>query len=656
MGKPKALSAAILFCCLGLLSCQPDIDKKALTLHKAEQNKDELQNLLNHYADNDPRKRAAEFLVEHMYDKYYMQSRALDIYDTYFDSLKTFRERDGIIKEKGRIKACWESIKRQADSAGKLQPNIVFDCQHLPSADMIAHIDSVYAEWQHVPSWADTSFNTFLEYVVPYRVGIEKPDACKRTFIDRHGTTRDSAKTVYKFLRRFSGYYRNGRDRFSRIIQKYPYVLSPSQVERGHYGICRDNAMYCIMAMRSIGIPAAKDFVRAWGNKSTDHTWCTLLLNGGGIYPFDPFKYDTVKFDYKPAKIFRSTYSTPDISRWGALKDEVPDYLFRDNAMDVSSQYGKTFDVKVKCTKSSANATQHKYGVICVFSTDGWIPVWYGPCKNGELTFSDMLADVMYIAAFWKDGNIVPCSEPFFLREDGKIDFLSPSKDGKSTLVLRRKYPRFRSTRSHARQLVGAVIEGSDDASFTRPDTLYRQEKRPVDICDTAIVLSKPYRYFRWKDSDEHVGNLAEISFYGRIDNDTNEVKLTGKIFGFPDASSDEPHSYWMAMDGNPDSYFGKDARSLGYVGIDLGARHKAHLSRVRFCPRSDTNFILQGDEYELLYWQDSDWRMAGAQKALADSLIFHNVPSGTLYWLRNLTKGKEERIFTYEGGQQIWW
>ena len=32
------------------------------------------------------------------------------------------------------------------------------------------------------------------------------------------------------------------------------------------------------------------------------------------------------------------------------------------------------------------------------------------------------------------------------------------------------------------------------------------------------------------------------------------------------------------------------------------------------------------------------------------------NVPTNALLLLRNHTKGKEERIFTYEGGEQVWW
>jgi len=36
--------------------------------------------------------------------------------------------------------------------------------------------------------------------------------------------------------------------------------------------------------------------------------------------------------------------------------------------------------------------------------------------------------------------------------------------------------------------------------------------------------------------------------------------------------------------------------------------------------------------------------------------LIYKNVPSNALFWLRNHTRGKEERIFTYENGKQVWW
>lgn len=51
-----------------------------------------------------------------------------------------------------------------------------------------------------------------------------------------------------------------------------------------------------------------------------------------------------------------------------------------------------------------------------------------------------------------------------------------------------------------------------------------------------------------------------------------------------------------------------------------------------------------------------SGWVSLGKQRANGQNIIFDNVPSGALYWLRNLTKGREERIFTYENGCIVFW
>ncbi|MDR0572687.1 MAG: hypothetical protein LBG96_01425 [Tannerella sp.] len=45
-----------------------------------------------------------------------------------------------------------------------------------------------------------------------------------------------------------------------------------------------------------------------------------------------------------------------------------------------------------------------------------------------------------------------------------------------------------------------------------------------------------------------------------------------------------------------------------------------------------------------------------GQQTASGAVLYYENVPTNALFLLRNLTKGEEERIFTYENGKQVWW
>lgn len=45
-----------------------------------------------------------------------------------------------------------------------------------------------------------------------------------------------------------------------------------------------------------------------------------------------------------------------------------------------------------------------------------------------------------------------------------------------------------------------------------------------------------------------------------------------------------------------------------------------------------------------------------GQQRAIESKLTYTNVPDNTLLLLKDLTKGEEERIFTYENDKQVWW
>lgn len=81
------------------------------------------------------------------------------------------------------------------------------------------------------------------------------------------------------------------------------------------------------------------------------------------------------------------------------------------------------------------------------------------------------------------------------------------------------------------------------------------------------------------------------------------------------------------------------------------------NLKEIRFVPRNDGNFIYEGDNYELYYWEKEGWTLLSNIKGTRDGVLFvDNVPQGTLLLLHNATRGREERVFTYENGQQIWW
>ena len=70
---------------------------------------------------------------------------------------------------------------------------------------------------------------------------------------------------------------------------------------------------------------------------------------------------------------------------------------------------------------------------------------------------------------------------------------------------------------------------------------------------------------------------------------------------------------------------------------------------------RNDDNFIHLGDLYELFYHAGSKgWISLGKQTADSLELHYDGVPEGALLWLRNHTRGKEERCFYMRDGKQI--
>lgn len=88
---------------------------------------------------------------------------------------------------------------------------------------------------------------------------------------------------------------------------------------------------------------------------------------------------------------------------------------------------------------------------------------------------------------------------------------------------------------------------------------------------------------------------------------------------------------------------------------MDFGKPVK--LDKIIFTGRGDGNSIEIGDIYELFYWEQyGEWKSLGKQIATDINLVYKNAPTNALFLLKDLTKGQEQRIFTYENGNQVWW
>lgn len=115
----------------------------------------------------------------------------------------------------------------------------------------------------------------------------------------------------------------------------------------------------------------------------------------------------------------------------------------------------------------------------------------------------------------------------------------------------------------------------------------------------------------------------------------------------------DEISELEYVFDGVPLTYFSMDKLLDAWVGLRFS--NAQNISVIEYCPRTDDNDIAPGDTYELFYW-DNSWVSLGEKRSTDFSISFDKVPKHALLWLRNKTKGIEERPFTYDNGEQTWW
>ena len=57
-----------------------------------------------------------------------------------------------------------------------------------------------------------------------------------------------------------------------------------------------------------------------------------------------------------------------------------------------------------------------------------------------------------------------------------------------------------------------------------------------------------------------------------------------------------------------------------------------------------------------MLYYAADGWQSLGRKRAGDYFVEYGAVPAGGLYWLRNRTRGVEERVFTVQDGRVRFW
>lgn len=633
------------------VSCDTD-QKLNRALSLAGANRPELEKVLAHYEKNpDPLKlEAARFLIQNMPGhRSYVGKEIIN----YYKEMDQILSVDTTLEYKNKI------IEEIITKYPYTDFQTAKDIEIISSDFLIRNIDSAFDKWEN-GLWAKhMNFKQFCEMILPYKCfEYQQLDSWRDTLSvkfdkklpDKWGNDQCDNSAYYAATQLNSEIRALMHGGLVNIAKPAGYPFLNSSIYKVSYGDCYGSAKLAVMVMRSHGIPVFMDYIPYWGQKDGSHAWYTLLSDNGIFMPFSwglTSNPGDVFFPYDPIpKIYRYTYTA---------NEKIVQYLnnavykhpfFEVFEQDVTCEYIQTSDLSIPLL---TNRLKDKYVYLSIFKNGTWAVVDVGMTEDDQAIFTNVGRNIVYMILGYDGKKLIPVSHPFFLEKNGEIKCFIGDTTKKREIHLLRKYPRNTFVVEQERRILGGEIQASDDANFVYYDSLYKI----ADLSYPDMIplnAQKKYRYWRYYSEKGSYCNIAELQFYEK---GTDSI-ARGRIIGTEKLYENKPdYKREMAFDGDWLTYFHPAAPDSGWVGLDFG--EPVSIDRARCIPRSDDNNIRVGDIYELKYWEQTGWKSLGVQKANDKVLHYNSVPDKALLLLINHTRGKQERVFTYEKDKQKW-
>ncbi|MDR2040601.1 MAG: hypothetical protein LBQ60_22020 [Bacteroidales bacterium] len=532
----------------------------------------------------------------------------------------------------------------------------VYDAHIITSEFLIDNIERAFEVWTRNPWCKSLSFSEFCEEILPYRIGNEPLENWRKAYYDMFqpllnslletGSSIDAGMILYDEIM-------NQRWIFDNTLSTI--YLGANSLLKCRLGGCETMAFYAVFVFRSVGIPAGIDFILQNPDMlHPQHFWNYMKDQSGRSIPFEIYSTPPARtpnhINRKKGKVYRICFSEQPLSIPNKYSGQEIVPLLNDKYMkDVSSVY---FDNTIKIPVYNAKKGRVLY--LGVFNNKKWVPIACTEIDtdNDEAVFHYVEPNIVYRPVYYLEGRFIPFTSTVIPQENGELRVLDSDREHLIQMELHRKYPMPEWAEAFKHRSVGGLFQGANMEDFSDCVTLYTiTHEMDMYYHRVSVSNAQKFKYVRYFSAPKSSCNMAELQFF------SNGKELNGKIIGTEGASRNEHvKTKYAVFDKDPVTYYDAEWPDNAWVGLEFETPEC--ITEIEYLFRSDDNGIREGDVYELFYFSRGGTIISMGKKTGKKNgvLVFDNIPSNALYLLHNETRGREERVFTYENGQQVWW
>lgn len=385
----------------------------AAVLAEAGVNARELQKVLDHYAAGEDRlkSKAAEFLIANMGSHGFTEAGTFDGdgREVHYDSL----EYENI----KAAQAAWDALEAEHGELTTKRKRHLADGKTVGAQYLIEQIDQAFDAWRSLPWASEVTFETFCNYILPYRgssepIGLWRP-TCRKALAE----TLAAVEAPYDIpaISKLCSTQRGQWVKFNAKCYLHPTDQSFEQMRASRFGRCEDLSNMHSYLNRANAIPMTCDYTPAWARGNNNHAWNVVLDGNGKAYPRKPM--------LGAAKVYRKMYAKqPDLPAFHTVEGEtVPRWLRGVTYRDVTGEYRPTHDVTVTLTEPVPDKCTYAY--LCVFNSGRWVAIAAGAIdtKAHAATFPWVGGNIVYYPTYCVEKKLQPGGAVFTLATDGTV-------------------------------------------------------------------------------------------------------------------------------------------------------------------------------------------------------------------------------------------